>query len=1073
MPLNSPPFYILDISSNSDFLFCRDKKKRKSGLSTPAEVQEPVVASEKQQDLDIDSKPDEPWGNVESRPLETSEKGKDEEVLQPIERPPGAAYARDLVDEPTKFDESTFPTSSQEVAQEPEDEWALFSTKPSKKDKKKRRSGLSTPVEKALGDSGSQNIALESQSSTELPPNESIDGRTGDSFIPSLDEKSEGKEDAPEDDGLAFVTKSRKGKKGKGGSRVDADDNTNILSKDSTMPIESLHEPGTHTAMESLAANPVEIAQTSPSLTDKIKDTPSTSSPTSEHLRNEETDAFPSDLTRKVSKKDKRKRQATVDANMPDYPGPKNEPLTTWADEVEEAEVERKLPVIEDIAKDESLSHIALTTEASPVDDFTRPTKKGKKGKKRNSVSGSLDSPSMAESFRPPIGEDNLKEQSKEHSSILGLTAAGAALAGAAILGKSQGKESELPMSASGPTTPARKLSKKEKRKMSIDRRTPKDDMFDDPVLWEGADPKEFQESKGLDDGDDSGFWTPPREEESLPDPVSSHEPIEMNKEPMSAHDEQDTRGPPTPPKKSAWAVRQSVSTPLGFSDIPSLDHQDTASIPSKVSDPDHEDRGASFEEQPTERTPSRRNRYSTAFSDLPVVREESPVRHEADHHYGASHYPDDPNRDSAFVTGSPIPPQGAFADDHEHVRDSGVHMRDVSPAKGVRAPISSSDDAIASLAWPQVDEDAETVAINKSLRPKVVVDKYHHVESSRDSHDSHRPKEDRDIDFFRAQRPADERVEKQHHEELSGRDLLPSQRVKAETPTTELHRTRTIHKSAEERPHHHEEFTSNDLYPSHREAEKHTDLHRTKTIHGSANEQPKHRDHDVHPSHQEEAPELHRTKTIHGSEGSLMKQRVHRLESPDLRSTKPKEESSVKQRVQRIESPDNYRSSKPKEDKYAELNQSHRPKAERPQISDNDTAIAAGTAAIGAVGLGFAAARQLSSEKRPDSAQSQKAGSSNINRLRTPDPKFRPESANSQRSGTPPLRRSDRKISGDLRSLSQRSQLDLAKEAKEAELAALNNSSSTTVNTANPTANEGRVRAKDMADVYVREICH
>lgn len=456
----------------------------------------------------------------------------------------------------------------------------------------------------------------------------------------------------------------------------------------------------------------------------------------------------------------------------------------------------------------------------------------------------------------------------------------------------------------------------------------------------------------------------------------------------------------------------------------------------------------------------------------MPVVREESPIRHESDHQVKRGHYEDDANRDSAFVTESPIPPQGAFADVHdEHVRDSGVHMRDISPAGEVhaRAPVSSSDDAIASLAWPQVDEEAETVAIEKSLRPKVVTDKHRREEkSSRSSHDSHEAKEDRNIDFFQAQRPADERVDKHHDEKRPSIDLLPSQRDKEEKHT-DLHRTRTIHKSEERPKHHDEEFASRDIRPSQRE-EEHTGLHRTQTIHGSAEERPRHHEQDIHPSHREEHAGLHRSDTIHGSrqpsQGSLVKQRVQRLESSDnLRSAKPKDESDVKQRVQRIKSPDSHRSSKPKEEKYAVLGQAQIPKAERPKI--NETTIAAGTAAIGAAGLGFAAARQLSAEKRPDSAQSHKS-TSNINRLRTPDPKFRSDSANSHRSGTPPLRRSDRKISGDLRSLSQRSQLDLAKEA---ELAALSNSSSTVVSAANPQANEGRVRAKDMADVYVSRI--
>ncbi|WQF78226.1 hypothetical protein CDEST_03240 [Colletotrichum destructivum] len=80
-----------------------------------------------------------------------------------------------------------------------------------------------------------------------------------------------------------------------------------------------------------------------------------------------------------------------------------------------------------------------------------------------------------------------------------------------------------------------------------------------------------------------------------------------------------------------------------------------------------------------------------------------------------------------------------------------------------------------------------------------------------------------------------------------------------------------------------------------------------------------------------------------------------------------------------------------------------------------------------------------------------------------TPEPlKFRPDSPGIQRSATatPPLRRADRRVSGDLRSLSQRSQLDLTKDNQDPK--DLTSSSSNT-----PVANEGRVRTKDMADVY------
>ncbi|KAF9878995.1 hypothetical protein CkaCkLH20_03228 [Colletotrichum karsti] len=76
-----------------------------------------------------------------------------------------------------------------------------------------------------------------------------------------------------------------------------------------------------------------------------------------------------------------------------------------------------------------------------------------------------------------------------------------------------------------------------------------------------------------------------------------------------------------------------------------------------------------------------------------------------------------------------------------------------------------------------------------------------------------------------------------------------------------------------------------------------------------------------------------------------------------------------------------------------------------------------------------------------------------------TPEPlKFRPESPGISRpaTATPPLRRrTDRRMSGDLRSLSQRSHQDLTQDPTPT-------SSSNT-----PVANEGRVRTKDMADVY------
>ncbi|KAK0618350.1 hypothetical protein B0T17DRAFT_537653, partial [Bombardia bombarda] len=145
----------------------------------------------------------------------------------------------------------------------------------------------------------------------------------------------------------------------------------------------------------------------------------------------------------------------------------------------------------------------------------------------------------------------------------------------------------------------------------------------------------------------------------------------------------------------------------------------------------------------------------------------------------------------------------------------------------------------------------------------------------------------------------------------------------------------------------------------------------------------------------------------------------------------------------------------------------------------------------------------RLSPRLPTDPAPRRSASNTSISRLRTPEPLgLRPDSpgsagsAGSLRSytGTPPLRRVDKRVSGDLRSVS-RSQRDLAAKAKEeegersaataagiavaaagaaalgslgaAELASTSSSSSRAAHNITPVANEGRVRAKDMTDVY------
>ncbi|KAK0746019.1 hypothetical protein B0T18DRAFT_347207 [Schizothecium vesticola] len=120
-------------------------------------------------------------------------------------------------------------------------------------------------------------------------------------------------------------------------------------------------------------------------------------------------------------------------------------------------------------------------------------------------------------------------------------------------------------------------------------------------------------------------------------------------------------------------------------------------------------------------------------------------------------------------------------------------------------------------------------------------------------------------------------------------------------------------------------------------------------------------------------------------------------------------------------------------------------------------------------------------------------ASNTSLARLRTPEPGRRPESPGSLRAhtGTPPLRRVDRRVSGNLRSVSLTQQdhtaqahtthahphsaktspdssaADAAIAAGAVALGALGAAAILTSSSKSVVANEGRVRARDMTDVY------
>jgi hypothetical protein len=1035
------------------------------------------------------------WGSVSIRKGKKDKKGKgknkelfdarDNTIIeqQPVINPIGAR------NEPIALEET--PVQDFEaIPPEQDEQFGSFSLKKSKKDKKKRKSGISTPMEEKpspiepeLTKDSMEGVGTANDNITSTPfyaePEDLETPVLGDSETVKETNKGE-----PPEEYTFTSKKSKKDKKGKRGSRVDAFDVST----------------GTIILAEAEASTAITQQET----TSTSKGISFDDMPVSHSVQSEDNSSLQPGRSRSSSMTEKRKRLEAIDADLVDESNSSQALVTSWADEVEEAEVERALPVIEEIDHDQSLSHIAKTTEAAPVDDFFRPNKKGKKGKKTKSIDNS----------RAPVSFDPSKKGSTKEESGTGELVAGAAIIGGAALGSgfawksSETKKEPVKelVKEERPEAPERKLSKKEKRKQSIDKRTPTNDIFDHDALWEGADPKEFEETAPIEDDDhDDGFWSPPQQESFQTAETSSREPT-MSRGSTMGNEHEDSSGP------STLSMERPLSPPddLTCAEILPQDATFSSSMrgpqESENQEPGFVGPAVTSRDIPSDPLPIGRNPFRSSgkfarsgFSDLPILEEETQL--DPEYFPPPQFHSDDPNRDSAFVTDSPNPNQGAFVDNKEHIRDSGVHLRDLSPAPP-RTPISTSDAAISRLAWPEVDEESETVYLDKAhdhnvetpdkkdrrthrgeefYKPKDEANRgfevYQTKEKSNRSNELYLPKSEQVKEFFTPPRAeAVERMTSHREASPSSRDLLPSQRVKEERHS-DLHRTSTIHGHGSDNLHeHYDKRSITDKHSSQgAKSVLAAEIHRSQTPH---------RTEDTPHAPREEATGTRGTSlsTINTGEhtsprsaetprkpveDSLVKKRLQKFETPEVKqSPKLREGGSVKDRVQRLQSPEIATPSRSKEESYSELSHLRRPKAEQPQgISDNT--IAAGAAIAGAATLGFAAARQLSQEKRPGSATSTRSASNTgINRLRTPT---RPDSVNSIRTSTPPLRRSDRKISGDLRSLSQRSQADLAKEA---ELAAITSSAvNATVNTPtplNPTANEGRVRSKDMADVYV-----
>ena len=87
---------------------------------------------------------------------------------------------------------------------------------------------------------------------------------------------------------------------------------------------------------------------------------------------------------------------------------------------------------------------------------------------------------------------------------------------------------------------------------------------------------------------------------------------------------------------------------------------------------------------------------------------------------------------------------------------------------------------------------------------------------------------------------------------------------------------------------------------------------------------------------------------------------------------------------------------------------------------------------------------------------------------IRTPEQMRSASGLSNRSSGTPPLRRVDRSVSGDLRGANRKSEAKQRAKDAEAEQELAIPSSSTSIPEADPSSNKGKGRVRDMADVYV-----
>ena len=635
-----------------------------------------------------------------------------------------------------------------------------------------------------------------------------------------------------------------------------------------------------------------------------------------------------------------------------------------------------------------------------------------------------------------------------------GILAAGAALLAGASMGHGKEPTEAEPLSTGIPRSAAennepntlRRVESEKKREKRpaklLDRRSlPKDDLFDDPMLWEGPEAQKFGDHVIEDEaGDDTGFWSAPVEEENT-------------KDDFAVDDVED--GPSSMPHKrerseslmDVWepsTVLDNIKTPRKhqYEDVPAAMARD-----------------ATMEQEIAEEQPRRAEDLNRD------IREEDPVQ--SDKPEPVSQWNDVPediltqsskkakkNKKQSRLVAWDAP----LKDEEADVGSSYTTIVDPSISRDIdAAPIEDHRTSIISEATKDHGRDRyrdqESRSPPSSALP-FVSEPESHVRRTLDEET-----------FQPSRREHEESAKDKHrHQEI----YLPPSSTTSRAIVDESVLRRELHVASPQLP---SEGRAKD---KHRRQESY--LPPPSTL-PAVIEEEYHKPESGHVSHERGINDNNRDSAFVTESPVPFQRRIADDHEHARDSGVHLGDTPVSKEKPHIASADDAlaRLSWPTVDEETEtvdLKRSQRPKDERSPKSHAPipALIGAGAGAVAVTELAHLAARSPPQNKyeHGDNAKVDRSITPNMGRLQTPDhSKYRPGSVGSNRSsGTPPLRRSDPKLSGDLRSLSQRSQANLAKEAKDAREA--DRSPATSIVNINPIANEGRPRVKDMADVYV-----